>query len=536
MALPNDHYWEVRAMQRMASVERSATPYLQNIQTLYARAAAQITADIEQMLSTYSKNGALTREEALELLNKPYTQGEIAALRMRYYNEPDEEVKKRLLAELNAPAYQARINRLEMIALRARQDLLRVAPQQIEETTTALINAGQTMFTRTVYDIQSGTGLAYDFSQARAQDVETILKRKWSGEHYSKRIWTNTETVAARIPEIVKQNALTGRSWRRCIEELEDQVTYGGRKTAERVLRTESAYVANEMEAEAYEDAGVDEYLFVATLDGRTSEICQEHDGKRYKLSDRKPGSNYPPLHPHCRSTTIAGIDDKVLAGLERRARDPVTGKTYKVPAGTTYKQWLEGLDPAQRKEYDLQRKMTSNRSSDRKQLDRYKIAGIKNLPRSLSKFQTIKYSDPDKYVGLKKKYATIRAFDADSISTSDEATRYMKTYANKEIKEQVQNRHIRGTEEFIEGRSELLADPKDLVSRFAGTGTPLFSIKKGTGKPYWTHKELVDAGEYVGYDVPIHGVTEMTTRFTIRYSKDGVHVVPTHPAKGESK
>ena len=45
-------------------------------------------------------------------------------------------------------------------------------------------------------------------------------------------------------------------------------------------------------------------------------------------------------MHPWCRSTTIAIIGEKMLEGMKRRARDPVTGKTYLVPASMNYREW----------------------------------------------------------------------------------------------------------------------------------------------------------------------------------------------------
>lgn len=51
---------------------------------------------------------------------------------------------------------------------------------------------------------------------------------------------------------------------------------------------------------------------------------------------------NYPPLHPWCRSTTIAHDDDIDYNKLERRARNPETGKVEYVPADMSYKEWYE--------------------------------------------------------------------------------------------------------------------------------------------------------------------------------------------------
>lgn len=44
-------------------------------------------------------------------------------------------------------------------------------------------------------------------------------------------------------------------------------------------------------------------------------------------------------MHPWYRSTTIIGMNDKMLKGLQRRARDPETGKNYIVSGNTSYKE-----------------------------------------------------------------------------------------------------------------------------------------------------------------------------------------------------
>lgn len=77
--------------------------------------------------------------------------------------------------------------------------------------------------------------------------------------------------------------------------------------------------------------------------DSRTCECCGALDGKVFDLAKAKAGTNYPPMHPFCRSTTIADFGDEEFSQLERRAKDK-DGRTVKVPAGMTYEEWKQGL------------------------------------------------------------------------------------------------------------------------------------------------------------------------------------------------
>lgn len=85
----------------------------------------------------------------------------------------------------------------------------------------------------------------------------------------------------------------------------------------------------------------VKKWEFLATLDSRTSTLCRSLDGTQYPL-DKGPK---PPLHPGCRSSTVAVLDKKydfLSEGATRSARDPKTGKVKSVDADLTYYDWLK--------------------------------------------------------------------------------------------------------------------------------------------------------------------------------------------------
>lgn len=75
----------------------------------------------------------------------------------------------------------------------------------------------------------------------------------------------------------------------------------------------------------------------MATLDNRTSSICQEKDGEHYPVDDIQVGINYPPFHPNCRTTTIKYRED--YGDRTRMAKDK-DGNNVKVPLGMNYEGW----------------------------------------------------------------------------------------------------------------------------------------------------------------------------------------------------
>ena len=115
---------------------------------------------------------------------------------------------------------------------------------------------------------------------------------------------------------------------------------------------TESAYFSSVAQRECYKELDVEKYDIVATLDNHTSEICQEMDGKTFKMSEYEAGVTAPPFHVRCRSCTCPHFDDEFADG--KRAARGEDGKTYYVPADMTYKEWeqtvvQENGMPAQR-------------------------------------------------------------------------------------------------------------------------------------------------------------------------------------------
>lgn len=55
----------------------------------------------------------------------------------------------------------------------------------------------------------------------------------------------------------------------------------------------------------------------MASFGERTCDVCGGLDGQRFKLSEKQPGVNFPPLHPNCRCTTVAVDPDDDLEDVK---------------------------------------------------------------------------------------------------------------------------------------------------------------------------------------------------------------------------
>ena len=110
---------------------------------------------------------------------------------------------------------------------------------------------------------------------------------------------------------------------------------------AERLIRTETNHFENETEFIAYREMGIDKYVFVATLDGLTSDVCRNHDGQIYKMSERQGGYNYLLLHPF-RHSTARGYIGKEYEPKMRAVRNKLGGK-YFVP-NMSYNEWTKDI------------------------------------------------------------------------------------------------------------------------------------------------------------------------------------------------
>lgn len=324
--MTSEKYWDERALRRLNEAEIQSDEYIRKIKKIYVRAYRDIKRQITNIYKNYSKETGIDIQTLKTLLSKKETD--------KFWKSLEGKGLKQYVLD----NYKARINRLEQLQgqLYARaKEIYGDELSNVYGHYRAVINES---YNKTIYDTQIGTGYDFSFNKLDDKTMNAVLNAKWHGGNYSTRIWGNTNILADRLSETLGGALISGQDMSKTISEVQKAFDVG-KYYAERLVRTETNHFNAEAEALAYKELGVEKYVFVATLDNRTSKMCQEHDGKIYDFKNRETGVNYPPLHPNCRSTTRGYLGEEEEKTLKRRARNPITGKT-EIIDNISYSEW----------------------------------------------------------------------------------------------------------------------------------------------------------------------------------------------------
>lgn len=338
MPIPNNKYWQKRFEELEAALHKMEAQNVDRLAEKYAYAIHGIDMTISSWYSRFARENGISYAEAKKLLRP----SELKAFRL--------EVKEylRLAKEENLPqewqqkldnAYTAyRINRLYMLQLQIQQQVERLFGGQEAEIMGDLREIYGESYLRSRFAIDKGLGFGTPFEGFNQQKVDAVMSEPWAadGKQFSERIWGHRSTLINTLNIEMLQAVIRGDDYREATERLARRMNVS-KAAAGRLVMTESAFIATSAQKKCFEDLDVEEYEFIATLDKRTSEICREFDGRHFPLKDLKPGTNAPPLHPHCRSCIAPYFED---AEHEERIARGNDGKTYMVPGNMNYRDW----------------------------------------------------------------------------------------------------------------------------------------------------------------------------------------------------
>lgn len=334
--MKNSKYWEERFLELKKEMLSVTEKDWEKISNIYAKTIKGIEKEIAYWYQRYSKDNKIDYLTAVQkITSKEFKDFKVslddyiamgeASNYTNIYND---------ILEKASSKYH--ITRLELLKF----NLLIYSDNLHAEFEKELGNGLKKLFSeqyyRTAYAIQRGLNSAKVLSDVNTYALD-VLKTPWfgDGEQFSSRIWQARDKLAVNLERELTHAFIRGDNPNR----LTDRVAFlfkTNQNNSARLLQTEYAAISSTAQEKVYQDLDVEEFIFIATLDMRTSKICQDMDGHHFSMKDYKVGINAPPLHPRCRSCTAPYFPDMTVP---RWARGE-DGKSYVIDENITYKEW----------------------------------------------------------------------------------------------------------------------------------------------------------------------------------------------------
>lgn len=282
---------------------------------------------IKKIYFDYKHRYNLTDAEAIAYLKRKLTATDVIDLiNLGYLEQAD------AISAIN------QINKLIVLKRYIRKQANTIKQYQQTHMERLLINTSALAYNKTIFNISKNIGFVIDFQKMPQKKINKLLHHNWLGSNFYKRIQNNCGKLQDKVESVLTDGILRGKSIDYMAEEL-TKISHYGKKASEQLVRTEASHFNNQFELEAYKELDIEQYVFLATLDSKTSTACRDLDGKVFPLSSAEEGVNFPPMHPRCRSTTMMYYDQDTLTNLKRRAKTK-DGKRIILDKFTTYREW----------------------------------------------------------------------------------------------------------------------------------------------------------------------------------------------------
>lgn len=341
--MKNREYWQKRFEELEDRRMKEAAAYYRDVEKQFRRAQNKIEKDMERWYQRLADNNGISYAAAKRLLNKK----ELAEFQwtLEEYIKKGKEnaISPRWMKELENASAKVHITHLEGMKTAIQQYNEVLFAQLKEGLTGHLSKVAEESFYRNAYEIAKGTGIGKTVPYFDSKKLEIILNQTWAadGTRFSDRIWNNKQKLVGKLHTELTQSIIRGEAPDKAIQRLAKEMKVS-EKQAGRLIMTETAAISSAADLKSYQELGIKKYQILATLDNKTSLICQDMDHKVFDIKDYRVGMTAPPFHPYCRTTTIPYFEDEFTIGEQRAAKDEETGKTYYVPASMSYQEWKQ--------------------------------------------------------------------------------------------------------------------------------------------------------------------------------------------------
>lgn len=298
-------YWAERFDELEEDKNHDAELFLAALLVLFQGSIKSIKQHISSWFGKYGKVSVSDSRKSLS----PEERKDFQKVLVGYLRD---DVDATWVNKLEKMATKTRISRLEFLETEIRHEIEKVYGRYLKDIDEFAINLFVDQHDRVLFELAKGFDRYVNFEKADLDKVRRMMKTPWAvdGKVYSDRIWTDKTKLINEIDNTIARGLIRGDSCDTMTNEIVKRLNVSY-VNADRLVKTESAFLASEAEREAYKKFGVDRYVYRAVIDNRTSEMCRYMNGHIFKVSDMKIGVNAPPLHCRCRSTTYPYFEEE---------------------------------------------------------------------------------------------------------------------------------------------------------------------------------------------------------------------------------
>lgn len=309
-AMKDEKYWNERAEKLFKSIEKNEEQLNKKLAEYYKVEAERLNKLIASYYAKYGKENVIQYRELLKKLSD----GERKLLIEDIDKFIEKYPKYEKLKKVRESIYK--LDRLEGLKVSINLSQMELAEKEVEEVKKYLEDVYKTGFDYANKEL----GYPTNFNSYNKEAVEKFINKSWvGGINFSKRIYNNRDKVSKWVMTEFADGVKRGESYDSLIKKMMNRFQEVSKSSAKRLVTTEASYILNESSMKVFEDE-FDEYKYNAMLDAKTSKLCRRLDGEVYKISERKAGKNFPPMHPNCRSSfTIVIPDDWMDRAIKKQ-------------------------------------------------------------------------------------------------------------------------------------------------------------------------------------------------------------------------
>lgn len=245
----------------------------------------------------------------------------------------------------------SQLSRYEALEKQVALEMLKYTDQETRELSELLPKVYLRQYQHSLFNVGKEVGVfQVDFNRFDNKELQLLAAKSFpTGKNFKDIIFdSNNEYLPSRVRKLVEQKVevlakgvVTGASPLQMGEEL-SEISQMSLRESVTLMGDELAYLNSQATLMSYEELGMEEYIYLATLETNTCPTCRDLDHQDFLVSEATPGVNYPTMHSHCRCTTKAKTIFSDFS--DKRWARGNSGKGALVSGNMNFNTWLNDV------------------------------------------------------------------------------------------------------------------------------------------------------------------------------------------------